>query len=68
MIFAKGRALSIIHCKRGDVVETMEKYAEVRLGPRSGFGGDAMTVIAYLAFDRCAPFLTGPPNAMRPRC
>jgi orotidine-5'-phosphate decarboxylase len=48
-------ALSIIHCKRGDFVETMERYAEVRLGPRSGFGGDAMTVIAYLAFDPSAP-------------
>jgi orotidine-5'-phosphate decarboxylase len=43
-------ALSIIDCKRGDVIETMEGYAEAMLGPDSGFGGDAMTVTAYLGF------------------
>ena len=30
MIRAQG-ALSLIHFKRGDVVETMERYADVRL-------------------------------------
>ena len=48
-------ALSIIDCKRGDVIDTMEGYAEAMPGPNSGFGGDAMTVTAYLGFGRAAP-------------
>jgi orotidine-5'-phosphate decarboxylase len=48
-------ALSIIDCKRGDVVGTMEGYAETMLGADSGFGGDAMTVTAYLGFDALRP-------------
>src|SRR5215475_7022211 len=43
-------SLSIIDCKRGDVIDTMEGYAEAMLGPTSGFGSDAMTVTAYLGF------------------
>ncbi len=50
-------ALSIIDCKRGDVIETMEGYAEAMLGPDSGFGGDAMTVTAYLGFSALRPVL-----------
>ena len=50
-------ALSIIDCKRGDVIGTMEGYAEAMLGPHSGFGGDAMTVTAYLGFDALRPVL-----------
>lgn len=50
-------ALSIIDCKRGDVIETMEGYAEAMLGPDSGFGGDAMTVTAYLGFGALRPVL-----------
>ncbi len=50
-------ALSIIDCKRGDVIETMQGYAEAMLGPDSGFGGDAMTVTAYLGFDALRPVL-----------
>jgi orotidine-5'-phosphate decarboxylase len=50
-------ALSIIDCKRGDVIGTMEGYAEAMLGPHSGFGGDAMTVTAYLGFGALRPVL-----------
>ena len=50
-------ALSIIDCKRGDVIETMEGYAEAMLGPHSGFRGDAMTVTAYLGFGALRPVL-----------
>jgi len=50
-------ALSIIDCKRGDVIDTMEGYAEAMLGPDSGFGGDAMTVNAYLGFNALRPVL-----------
>jgi orotidine-5'-phosphate decarboxylase len=50
-------ALSIIDCKRGDVIGTMEGYAEAMLGPHSGFGSDAMTVTAYLGFDALRPVL-----------
>jgi orotidine-5'-phosphate decarboxylase len=50
-------ALSIIDCKRGDVTGTMEGYAEAMLGPDSGFGGDAMTVTAYLGFGALRPVL-----------
>ena len=50
-------ALSIIDCKRGDVNETMQGYAEAMLGPDSGFGGDAMTVTAYLGFGALRPVL-----------
>jgi len=48
-------ALSIIDCKRGDVSGTMTGYAEAMLGPDGGFGGDAMTVTAYLGFDALRP-------------
>jgi orotidine-5'-phosphate decarboxylase len=48
-------ALSIIDCKRGDVTGTMEGYAEAMLGEQSGFGGDAMTVTAYLGFGALKP-------------
>ena len=46
-------ALSLIDCKRGDVGATMVGYAEAMLG--GGFGGDAMTVTAYLGFDALRP-------------
>jgi orotidine-5'-phosphate decarboxylase len=50
-------ALSIIDCKRGDVIDTMEGYAGAMLGQHSGFGGDAMTVTAYLGFGALRPVL-----------
>jgi orotidine-5'-phosphate decarboxylase len=50
-------ALSIIDCKRGDVIETMQGYAGAMLGQHSGFGGDAMTVTAYLGFGALRPVL-----------
>jgi len=53
----KRGALSIIDCKRGDVIDTMEGYAEAMLGPRSGFCGDAMTVTAYQGFGALRPVL-----------
>ena len=43
-------ALSLVDAKRGDVDSTMEGYARGFLGAESGFGGDAMTVTAYLGF------------------
>ncbi len=50
-------ALSLIDAKRGDVVGTMEGYAKAMVGADSGFGGDAMTVTAYLGFDALRPAL-----------
>ncbi|WP_454855547.1 orotidine-5'-phosphate decarboxylase [Rhizobium binxianense] len=47
--------LSLIDCKRGDVATTMEGYAAAMLGEHSPFGGDAMTVTAYLGFDALRP-------------
>jgi orotidine-5'-phosphate decarboxylase len=48
-------ALSLIDAKRGDFSETMKGYAQAMLGAESGFGGDAMTVTAYLGFGALRP-------------
>jgi orotidine-5'-phosphate decarboxylase len=48
-------ALCLIDAKRGDVAGTMAGYAAAMLGPGSGFGGDAVTVSAYLGFDALRP-------------
>jgi len=48
-------ALSLVDAKRGDVIGTMEGYADGFVGADSGFGGDAMTVSAYLGFDALRP-------------
>ncbi|WP_168073872.1 orotidine-5'-phosphate decarboxylase [Caulobacter sp. SSI4214] len=50
-------ALSLVDAKRGDVLGTMKGYAEAMVGIDSGFGGDAMTVNAYLGFDALRPVL-----------
>ncbi|WP_087004142.1 orotidine-5'-phosphate decarboxylase [Rhizobium sullae] len=47
--------LCLIDCKRGDVATTMEGYATAMLGRDSAFGGDAMTVTAYLGFNALRP-------------
>lgn len=47
--------LSLIDGKRGDVPGTMAGYAQAMLGAGSGFGGDAMTVSAYLGFEALSP-------------
>lgn len=47
--------LSLIDAKRGDVAGTMAGYAAAMLGADSGFGGDAMTVNAYLGFEALHP-------------
>ena len=47
--------LSLIDAKRGDVAGTMTGYAAAMLGEGSGFGGDAMTVNAYLGFEALHP-------------
>lgn len=47
--------LSLIDAKRGDVAGTMVGYAAAMLGEGSGFGGDAMTVSAYLGFEALHP-------------
>jgi orotidine-5'-phosphate decarboxylase len=61
---AKAVAKIIIDCKRRDVIDTMEGYAEAMLGPHSGFCGDAMTVTAYLGFGALRPFSIEPPSAV----
>src|SRR5437763_11264718 len=49
-------ALVIIDAKRGDISTTAAAYADAFLGPRSPFGGDAMTLSAYLGLGSLAPF------------
>jgi orotidine-5'-phosphate decarboxylase len=49
-------ALVIIDAKRGDISTTAAAYAGAFLGPRSPFGGDAMTLSAYLGLGSLAPF------------
>jgi orotidine-5'-phosphate decarboxylase len=48
-------SLCLIDAKRGDVAGTMEGYAVAMLGAGSGFGGDAVTVSAYLGFGALLP-------------
>jgi len=48
-------ALCLIDAKRGDLAGTMAGYAAAMLGAGSGFGGDAVTVSAYLGFDALRP-------------
>lgn len=48
-------SLALIDCKRGDFSRTMTGYASAMLGENSGFGGDAMTVTAYLGLDALQP-------------
>ncbi|SMH56482.1 orotidine-5'-phosphate decarboxylase [Mesorhizobium australicum] len=50
-------ALALIDCKRGDFARTMTGYAQAMLGDDSGFGGDAMTVTAYLGLDALRPVI-----------
>lgn len=48
-------SLVLIDAKRGDVASTMAGYAGGLLGPDSGFGGDAVTLHAYLGLGALAP-------------
>lgn len=50
-------ALAILDAKRGDISTTAEAYGEAFLGRGSAFGGDALTVNAYLGFAALAPIL-----------
>src|SRR5579863_4175546 len=50
-------ALVIIDAKRGDIASTAAAYGDAFLGPRSPFGGDAITLSAYLGFGSLAPIL-----------
>jgi orotidine-5'-phosphate decarboxylase len=50
-------ALALIDVKRGDVGHTLDAYADAMIGPDSAFGGDAMTVSAYLGFGALKPLL-----------
>jgi orotidine-5'-phosphate decarboxylase len=53
---AKGHgALVIIDAKRGDIGSTASAYGEAFLGPRSAFGGDAMTLSAYAGLGSLTP-------------
>jgi orotidine-5'-phosphate decarboxylase len=49
--------LALIDCKRGDIGHTLDAYADAMLGSESPFGGDAMTVTAYLGFGALKPLL-----------
>lgn len=50
-------ALVILDAKRGDIASTATAYGEAFLGPDSAFGGDAITVSAYLGFGSLDPIL-----------
>lgn len=50
-------SLALVDCKRGDFARTMEGYAQAMLGDDSGFGGDAMTVTAYLGLEALRPVI-----------
>jgi orotidine-5'-phosphate decarboxylase len=50
-------SLALIDVKRGDIGHTLTAYADAMLGPESPFGGDAMTVTAYLGFGSLKPLL-----------
>ena len=50
-------ALVIIDAKRGDIESTAAAYGDAFLGPQSAFGGDAMTLSAYLGFGSLAPIV-----------
>jgi orotidine-5'-phosphate decarboxylase len=50
-------ALAIIDAKRGDIDSTAVAYGQAFLGPDSPFGGDAMTLHAYLGFAALAPIV-----------
>jgi len=50
-------ALVIIDAKRGDIESTAAAYGDAYLGPHSPFGGDAMTLSAYLGFGSLAPIV-----------
>ena len=56
MIHERG-ALALLDVKRGDIGHTLEAYADAMLGRDSPFGGDAMTVSAYLGFGALKPLL-----------
>ncbi|MBV8779099.1 MAG: orotidine-5'-phosphate decarboxylase [Alphaproteobacteria bacterium] len=49
--------LVILDAKRGDIASTATAYGEAFLGRDSAFGGDAMTVSAYLGFGSLDPIL-----------
>jgi orotidine-5'-phosphate decarboxylase len=49
--------LVILDAKRGDIASTATAYGEAFLGPDSAFGGDAITVSAYLGFGSLGPIL-----------
>lgn len=48
-------ALVIIDAKRGDIGSTAVAYGEAFLGPKSPFGGDAMTLSPYLGLESLEP-------------
>jgi orotidine-5'-phosphate decarboxylase len=50
-------ALVIIDVKRGDIDSTAAAYGDAFLGPHSPFGGDAVTLSAYLGFGSLAPII-----------
>ncbi|HWB50794.1 MAG TPA: orotidine-5'-phosphate decarboxylase [Stellaceae bacterium] len=49
--------LVILDAKRGDIASTATAYGEAFLGADSAFGGDAITVSAYLGFGSLRPII-----------
>jgi orotidine-5'-phosphate decarboxylase len=52
------KLLVIVDGKRNDIGTTAAAYAEGFLGPRSPWGGDALTVSPYLGDDSLTPFVS----------
>jgi orotidine-5'-phosphate decarboxylase len=50
-------ALVIVDAKRGDIDSTATAYGEAYLGPSSPFGGDAVTLHAYLGLGALDPII-----------
>jgi len=50
-------ALAIIDAKSGDIGSTAVAYGEAYLGPKSAYGGDALTLSPYLGLGSLAPIL-----------
>lgn len=50
-------ALALVDAKCGDISSTAAAYGEAFLGTASPFGGDALTVTAYLGFGSLTPIL-----------
>lgn len=53
--FHAAGSLVLLDVKRCDIGSTSQAYAESYIGKDSAYGGDAMTVVAYMGFGALAP-------------